>query len=498
MVPSIAAFVRMPPRPADALVERLWSAFLTAIVLPLLVPYSLLLAIGGSAFRLLFPAYVLGVALALLSSRRWLYPTFIIGAFVFCSFLRRLADFHSGFALLNLVLLAPYVGLLPTLPALLRRVLGQRPGPVWPFGIFVFCTVYGTFMALLNGAPLVSTPYEAARWLLPIAFGVFILDEPAGSDAIRRSLIAAMYFILPILSAYGVYQFLYAPPWDVYWMVNIDNVTFGTPAPFGIRVFSMLNAPFSCAAYVAIAMILLAGEGLAGTALAALGVPVLALSLVRSAWLGLVVGGLVLLLNAPPARKLALVLGSLGAAFLFAGLLASPDVSPLIANTITDRFATFQDLNTDTSSLDRLQVYDSFYQRLAESPFGEGVGASASSFSLVAHQATSFLDSGILETILTFGVVVGTAYFIAIGALLWRAVGATRRDPARLAGCMAVVASVEVMSFLASAQLGEVGVLGWAAFGIVLAGGVESAPRRAAAPRSRRARGRKQQRFASL
>jgi O-antigen ligase len=217
------------------------------------------------------------------------------------------------------------------------------------------------------------------------------------------------------------------------------------------------------------AMVLLAGEGMLGLVVASVGIPLLALTLVRTAWLGLTVAFFVLFLNAPPSRKLLLLLGSCGIAFACLAYIASPTISPDVANAIADRVATFQNLGTDVSANARLETYDAFYGRLADHPFGEGFGVNQSTVTLQNKKVNEAIDSGILETWLVFGVVAGAAYFLALGALVWRAFNITRYSPARLAGCMAVVSSALAMSFLGSAQIGEVGVLEWAALGVILA-----------------------------
>ena len=455
----------------SSLLTELRIAFGVALALPVLIPYASVLVLGGNLVRFAFPVYVLAASMALVLSRRGLYPAFIIAVFAYAAFLRRVADYSGGFVLFNPILLAPYLGLLPTVPSLVRRVLGRRSGSVWPFVVFLSCMAYGTFVAILNGAALVSTFYEPIRWLMPISLCAFILDQPAQGERIRRNLVASLLVILPVLVIYGVYQYFVAPVWDVSWMINIDNPTFGLPEPFKIRVFSTMNAPFSVAAFATMAMILLAGEGLLGLAVAGLGIPLLALTLVRTAWVGLVVGFLVLFLNAPPSRQALLLLGSLGIVFACMLIISSPVVPPQVATTITDRLATFQDLKTDDSANERLGVYDAFYNRLADNPFGEGFGVNQSIVTLQNKQANQALDSGILETYLVFGVVAGSAYFLALGALVLDALRLTRHSPARLAGCMAVVSSVLAMSFFGSAQVGEVGVMEWAALGIMLAHG---------------------------
>jgi hypothetical protein len=456
-------------RPEQALPISIWTVALAAVVVPLLVPYGMDIAIGGSLFRVVSPAYVLVFGLLYAQYWRSLFPLFAIAAFVYAPFLRRVADNSGGFVSFNLALVAPYFGLLPTVPALVRRVLGQRPGPIWPFATLVAVIVYGIYAALVNDAEPIVALYESTRWILPIAFCAFIMDEPGESEAIRRRLVIGIALILPILTLYGVYQYIVAPPWDVFWMINVDNVVFGDPEPYKIRVFSMLNSPFSAAAFATMAMVLLGADSAFSLAIAGMGTALLALSLVRTAWLGLAVGVAWVLITGTSSRRALLTIGAIIFGFLTTMVIAVPVIAPDIASSIADRFKTLQDLQKDSSANVRLDFYGSFYTRLDAYPLGEGFGASQSFATMNDKRGTTPLDSGILEALLVFGVAVATVYFIAVGALVRRAFRVSRLAPKELAGCMAIVMTVLVMSFLGSYQQGEIGAFAWAALGIILA-----------------------------
>jgi putative inorganic carbon (HCO3(-)) transporter len=456
-------------RPDDVQPVRIVTVALAAVVLPLLVQYGMTIAIGGSLFRVVSPLYVLVFGLLYAQYWRPLFPIFAIAAFVYAPFLRRMADNSGGFVSFNLALVAPYFGLLPTVPALVRRVLGQRPGPVWPFATLLAVIVYGIYAALVNEAEPLVALYEAGRWMLPIALCAFIMDEPGQSEAIRRRLVVGIALILPILTVYGVYQYIVAPPWDVFWMVNVDNVTFGDPEPFKIRVFSMLNSPFSAAAFATMAMVLLGADSVISLVIAGMGTALLALSLVRTAWLGLAVGVAWVLLTGTSSRRFLLTVGAIIFGFLTTMVIAVPVIAPDVAQSINARFSTLQNLQTDSSANVRLDFYGGFYTQLDAYPLGEGFGASQSFATQNDRRATQPLDSGILEALLVFGVAVATVYFIAVGALVRRALRVSRLAPKELSGCMAIVITVLVMSFLGSYQQGEIGAFAWAALGIVLA-----------------------------
>lgn len=436
----------------------------------LVIPYILIAALGGSLVRTAYPAYILVIACLITVKRRPLYPAFILAVFAFSPFLRRIADYQAGFAVFNLILLAPYIGLLPTLPALLRRALGGGKAPLsWPFAMILACVIYGSFLALFRMA-FVPAIYEAMRWLLPMALCCFIMERPEVARKTRQAVLMTLGLLLPILTVYGIYQFLYAPLWDVFWLSNIDNPTFGEGEAFKIRVFSMMNSPGSVAVFSALAMILLAGDSLLGIGVAAVALPLLGLTVIRTAWLALGVGLAVLFWKASAMNRLGISFSIVIIASMFMIVLSSHTLPPDIRNLITDRFSTFSDLGTDKSTYDRLRVYHSFFDRLSESPWGEGFGVNESTVTRQASRGPiTSIDSGLLEAYMIYGVFIGTLYFVTMIEFVRQAWRALSQLPSQFSGHMAVICAVIAMIPLGSIQTGESGVLLWTAFGLLMA-----------------------------
>ena len=451
-----------------------FAILILVVGVPLALPYALIAALGGALVRTAYPAYVLLAACLVIAKYRPFYPAFILAVFAFAPFLRRVADYQAGFAIFNLILLAPYVGLLPTLPALTRRALNGRRGSNWPFALITACVVYAAFLAMFRLA-IVPAVYEAMRWLLPTSLCAFIMAEPAEAESVRRLVIWALCLIVPILSLYGVYQFLEAPLWDVFWMNNIDNPTFGLAKAFQIRVFSMMNSPGTVGIFVSYAMILLAGEGLGTFAVAATGIPLLALTLIRTAWFSVAVGLAVLFWCASAGRRLVMVIGIIVIAVATGTVIASPNLPSDIRNIVTERLDTFSTIDTDTSTYDRLHVYDAFLDRLADNPWGEGFGVNASTVTTHGTQKNLVsIDSGLLECYLIFGIAAGTIYFVSFAALARRAWRALPTLRGKLDANFAVICAAVAILPLGSDQIGELGVLVWTALGTLLACAIQS------------------------
>ncbi len=435
----------------------------------LILPYGMIAAIGGSAFRTLYPAYILAAAATIIARRRPLYPAFILAAFAFSPFLRRVADYQAGFAVFNLVLLAPYVGLLPTLPALLKQPFRTAGGVGALFAGLALCIVYGSFLALLRLA-FVPALYDALRWLLPLSLCAFIMQRPEETTEMRRVVLITLGTLLPIFTLYGIYQFLYAPMWDVFWMSNIDNPTFGEGQAYKIRVFSMMNSPGTVAVFSALAMLLLAGEGALGMTIAAFALPLLALTVIRTAWLALAAGLIVLFWKASGPSRMAMAVCIAVLGFTTTAVLASRALPSDVRNLITDRAATFSDLRTDTSTYDRLKVYQGFSDRLADSPWGEGFGVNESTLTRLGSRGpTAAIDSGILEAYLIYGVFGGTLYFGLLALLVGAAWRASATLPPQFCGHLAMICGVIIILPLGTIQIGETGVLLWTSFGLLMA-----------------------------
>jgi hypothetical protein len=335
-------------------------------------------------------------------------------------------------------------------------------------------------IAMFRMAFLAAT-YEGMRWLLPIALCAFIIEPRPEANDVRRNIMLTLGLLLPILTIYGIYQYLYAPLWDVLWLSNVDNPTFGEGEAYKIRVWSMMNSPGSVAVFTTMGMILLAGESMLGLAIATSALPLLALTLIRSAWVELAAGVAIICWKAPPARRLTLVAGLAVIAISAAAVLANPALPPDIRNLVEDRFATFTDLKTDTSAYDRLRVYQSFFDRLSASPWGEGFGANASTVTRRdTRESLTSIDSGILEAYLIYGVPAGTIYFLALFAITRAAWTSLTRLPPQFSGVGGVIFATLATLPLGSDQIGESGVLFWVALGLALANdlGVTTASRR--------------------
>ena len=458
---------RATPRVLDSTATPSFTTTMLVVVgAGLVLPYGFV-QVSASSARLLFPLYVLGFGLVLQKRCRPLYPAFCLAVFAFSPLLRRIADYHTGFSTFSLILLAPYIVSLPCVLPLLRQALGSERG--WMFVAMLGCFAYACFVALFQDH-VMQALYEPLRWVIPIGLCAFIMERPQLARATHRGAVRALAAIILILSVYGVAQYYDPRPWDRMWMMNAHNPTFGQPLPFRVRVFSMMNSPASAANFASTALLLLSGESGLAFLVAIAGVPLVALTAVRSAWWSLAVGLVVMLVMAPWRQKVLLMAFVLSSTLLISGLLASRDILPNeLRYFVSDRFYTIMDLNTDRSADDRLTTYGQFYSRLANRPLGEGFGVNSSTISDLAKQNRPVLDSAIMESFLTFGLIGGVVYFLAIGGFLVAGYRACCAGGGRLAACLAVFCAMFAGMPLGTTQIGEVSIVPWTCMGLLLA-----------------------------
>jgi hypothetical protein len=270
---------------------------------------------------------------------------------------------------------------------------------------------------------------------------------------------------------YGIGQYMRPPLWDTFWLTNTHVTSFGLPVPYEIRVFSMMNSPGSVAAFAVSAMILLFAEGTLGFAVAAMGVSLVALTIVRAAWLMCAVSTIVLILQASASQKFKLILGV--AVVIFGGsvLIGSHALPPEVVNRLTERFATFSDVHSgnDASAEARVATYDTLFSRLGKSPLGEGFGATSSIAATAEKRDLPPLDSGVLESTLTLGIPMGSVYFVTMGALAFIAYRASRLDRRRFSAYSALLIGNIATLPVSNSLIGEGSILTWAAIGFLLA-----------------------------
>jgi hypothetical protein len=419
-----------------------------------------LVAQVGGVLRLLFPAGALAVGGWLY----WRYPLLYVGFTWWIWFLspwvRRVVDQQGGWVDPSPILLAPLLVALVTLVTLVRSLPKSLAQGGLPFLLCLLAVVYGWLVGLIQNSP-VSAILECLGWITPILFGFHLFMFWQQYPACRHNLQRIFLWGTLLMGGYGVWQYLTAPEWDRFWMVNAGLNSIGTPETLGIRVFSTMNAPQPFAGVLMAGLMLLFCDR-ASLRFAAGGVGYLAflLSSARSAWLS----WLVALLSFLPALKARLQMQLIGSLLVLAIV-----VIPLInlepfSTVIAPRLQSLSNVESDGSYAARSSGYNQLLGEILTNPIGRGFGASTESGEIGAR------DSGILALFLALGWLGGIPYLVGIGLIFFRLFQGAEGRVDAFAG---VARSIALGTFsqigLNVATAGAIGMVLWSFLGIGMA-----------------------------
>jgi hypothetical protein len=399
------------------------------------------------------------VGLVIYRANAVIYAQYTLWLWLFTPLLRRLIDFHFGFADQNLVLIAPIL-----VTSLSFMSLGHLAGASIRKAPFLLCMAavfYGFTIGMLIN-PSAEVVYGLFNWIGPIFFGLFLYINWASYPQMKKAIQTVVLWGTFLIGAYGIYQYCIPPRWDVYWWQSLPYglvAAFGRPFPYQVRVWSTLNAPAPFASVMAVFLLLNFGSRSKLTlAFSFVGFAALALSLVRAEWLGCIVGVAYLGLRSKPIyliRGIVLI-------FLVA-LLSAPLLTIGSANqVIQERLNSFSHLSQDDSVQTRLAMYEHLTGDLLQTPFGHGVSNAA------VYKGYS-LDSGPLTLLYNFGLLGTLFYLSGIGAALILLIRSKSSGDIFQVACAAVLISSIARLIAMSPYMNVAGVMVWLCVGMGLA-----------------------------
>ena len=417
-------------------------------------------------------------------SREWIYFSFVMVAWSFSPLLRRLIDYRNG-AFNPLQIASLILVLLPLALFVFKKERFMRLAPVMRFAAcaWTITFAYGFLLAAAVGS-VSAAAFELVQYLAPMLAGIWLAGQELTVGPALRRLAQIVLPCAGIVAVYGIIQWVQPPPWDVLWVEGSRFVAADSPVPFGMRVFSTLNSPGPAADFFAVTMIFALplvrlSRVWVWPLLGAIGAALL-LTLIREAWVALVVGTAVYLIASPKRLSaiptLLILTGLIGAsAFALPALLGSGSGSDVIVS----RISTFGDVGHDSSALARQgEISDALSQSLVN-PLGAGlgnIGAAARLGSNSGSELGNVLDSGYLARLVELGWIGFIGYLTVVaGVPLLVAYGLARipRDrsdalDAKVAGAMAlaICAALAWSDAANDAHLGLDGLLFWLALGV--------------------------------
>jgi hypothetical protein len=269
-----------------------------------------------------------------------------------------------------------------------------------PFILSAMGVFYGFLVGLINGLP-VPAILSLIGWVSPILFGFHLFVNWRDYPSYRQNIQRTFLWGVLVTASYGVYQYLVAPEWDRFWLIQTKLYTsMGNPEPLGLRVWSTMNAPLQFGVVMLGGNILLfIGQGNLRIPSLAVGILSVLLTSVRTVWLGFMVALITLLVSLKGGVQIRLIAFIL---MIFVFIVPLSSVEPF-SKVIQSRVSSLSNVQDDQSAKDRANLYGLVLNEALSEVIGKGNGTLGP------------IDSGIIELLLTLGWMGAIPY---IGGLL--------------------------------------------------------------------------------
>ncbi|MBA2275831.1 MAG: O-antigen ligase family protein [Chloroflexi bacterium] len=344
-------------------------------------------------------------------------------------------------------------------------------------------------MFLIGVIPGLSQPFALAFAL--VSYGAALSAAAIGwTEAVEHprrplgSLGRVLLLALPVLGIYSIVQYFQPAllPWDALWAETSGIRSLLTPEEGRLRTYATLNSPLPAAATLGVALLVwLRKERLSYVEIAAgvLGGMAFALTYVRSAWVGIGVAVLVLLL----ATRDRVTVGrtAFGSA-LAAGILLIGSAHPTV-QAIIARIFSIGAFDTDVSARARGELIGEVLPGTTnpDSILGHGLGQAGLASDLGGPTPLASADNGYLAILYQSGFGGLALLLVTLAALLFLAARNTYRGVPGAGLELALVFFFIVLHFFNDALYGMRGVMLWYVAGRILAGAYAERPKPARA-----------------
>jgi len=378
------------------------------------VTFAGLAGVGGRAFAPAWAVLAAFTAFALVTRSPAGFLAFTVSLWLYTPLVRRVLDLQHGFQVTNLALAAPVLASTVALITVVRFAKELRGVLFAPALLVIAAVTYGFLVgALRNG--VVPAFYAYLAWLSPALVGLHTALHWRRYPEFRDVFLRTLAWGIGPAALYGIFQFVYMPPWDRYWMVMTDLQSIGRPEPYSVRVFGSMTMPGTFAVVMEVGLLLLLSAQVRGRlASLVLGFIGLLLSRIRTAWLGFVFG-LVLQFITQPVRRLPRNWITIA----FMALLSLPVITiPRIREGITDRLASIIKAGDDSSVRSRVMVARAGYALVLDYAEGAGLGATGSAVTARRGGGIRNFENGLLEVFYVFGWPGGLLFFLGVTGIV--------------------------------------------------------------------------------
>ncbi len=355
---------------------------------------------AASLLRLVYPVTALAVAIFLYLRHPILYIGFTWWIWFLTPLATRLVDYRIGWDPSRQMLVAPYLVVFVTIGTFLRHSPRASTQGGLPFILAFIGVFYGFLVGLVYNAPL-PVARGFLDWLSPIIFAFHLFRNWRDYPSYRQNLQRIFLWAVLILGIYGIYQFVVAPEWDRYWLIESKMFTSsGDPEPFGMRVWSTLHSPGPFAYVMQTGLLLLfTSSGTLIFPASAVGYVSFLLTQVRTSWLGWLLGVVMIFGSVKEHIQMRLI------AIILIMLMCVVPLATIepISDVVTERLESFTNLEKDTSFKDRSGSYDRNLSLALSNVLGNGLGNIWKVNEKTGQLEVFVLDSGILDMFFTLG-----------------------------------------------------------------------------------------------
>jgi len=420
-----------------------------------------------ASLRLIFPATALLVAVFLYLRHPILYIGFTWWICFLSPLLTRLVDYRVGWDPTRQMLIAPYLVVFVTIITLFKHL----PSTIRQGGLPFVLGFIGVFYAFLIGL-VYNAPIPVFRgfldWVSPIIFGLHLFINWRDYPSYRQNIQRVFLWSVLILGAYGIYQFVVAPEWDRYWLIQSKLFTSsGKPIPFGMRVWSTLHSvgPFGAVMQAGLLLLFTSSGPLIFPA-SAVGYLSFLLSQARTNWGGWLLGIIMIMGSVKTRIQMRLITIILVMAMCVVPLLT---IEP-IAKVVSSRLETFTNLQEDGSLKDRSGSYDRNLGLALTNSFGNGLGNIWKVNEKTGQIEVLVIDSGILDMFFTLGWLGAIPY---MGALILMIITVSQYTEARFDSFVSAARAIAISScsqlIIGSGMLSVSGMIMWGFFAMAMA-----------------------------
>ena len=442
--------------------KQAWLAiwcFILMIALPL--------AVGlGQPVIYIFPAGAFALGLFLYIRTPHLYIGYTWWMIFIGNLVRRLIDYHSGYLTpgpwgFSAVLVSAISSI-----SLLRYLPTAHRGGGIPFVLAFSSIGYAFCVGFNNNHPLNALVNGFLDWVCPVTFSFYIFNQWRDYPKIKNIFLKTFLWGVVVMGVYGVVQYVFAPPWEQFFLNNTSAISFGKPEPFSIRIFSTSGSPQAFAAIMLTGLIVLFCEATNPVSYVASGFGYISLilSMARAVWLSAAISIPLFLLSLKPSHQIRMIVVVIVIFLIVTAALLSWEP---VYEKFYERFESFLDLEDDNSLNARTAGYQVLWGIAITQFSGQGIGFSTSQFNI----ALGANDGSLFPLLFTFGWL-GLVFYLGGFTMLFTKLLQLpdAHSDVFISACRMVVICVLVQSGLNSVFGGGLGMVIWGFSAIGLAG----------------------------